>query len=184
MPFSGVGRLDGRLREVGVHLNLVDGGNNVRGREQLLKVMGHEVADANRPHEAIREQGLQCLVRGSCVDVPVAVAGLRREEVAMLAGRSVDYYIRMERGNLSGASDSVLEALGRGPEARRRRDSALVRHFPRRRQPPAGTSEKQPADCTAQRFTFLNPNGSGPRTTSSRSCAPRHGKNLHDKRRH
>ncbi|MFE4542883.1 helix-turn-helix transcriptional regulator [Arthrobacter sp. NPDC056727] len=41
------------------------------------------------------------------------VAGLRREEVAMLAGLSVDYYIRMERGNLTGASDSVLEALGR-----------------------------------------------------------------------
>lgn len=41
------------------------------------------------------------------------VTGLRREEVAMLAGMSVDYYIRLERGNLSGASDSVLEALGR-----------------------------------------------------------------------
>ncbi|MEV4987857.1 helix-turn-helix transcriptional regulator [Pseudarthrobacter sp. LMD1-1-1.1] len=41
------------------------------------------------------------------------VAGLRREEVAMLAGLSIDYYIRLERGNLSGASDSVLEALGR-----------------------------------------------------------------------
>lgn len=41
------------------------------------------------------------------------VAGLRREEVAMLAGVSVDYYIRLERGNLSGASDSVLEALCR-----------------------------------------------------------------------
>ncbi|MEV7663004.1 helix-turn-helix transcriptional regulator [Paenarthrobacter sp. NPDC089316] len=41
------------------------------------------------------------------------VTGLRREEVAMLAGMSVDYYIRLERGNLSGASDSVLEALAR-----------------------------------------------------------------------
>jgi len=39
------------------------------------------------------------------------VAGLRREEVAMLAGVSVDYYVRMERGNLSGASDSVLDGL-------------------------------------------------------------------------
>ncbi|MFJ8751521.1 helix-turn-helix transcriptional regulator [Streptomyces sp. NPDC102441] len=39
------------------------------------------------------------------------VAGLRREEVALLAGMSVDYYIRLERGNLTGASDSVLEAL-------------------------------------------------------------------------
>jgi transcriptional regulator with XRE-family HTH domain len=41
------------------------------------------------------------------------VAGLRREEVALLAGVSVDYYTRLERGNLSGASESVLEALAR-----------------------------------------------------------------------
>lgn len=39
------------------------------------------------------------------------VAGLRREEVAMLAGVSVDYYVRLERGNLAGASESVLDAL-------------------------------------------------------------------------
>lgn len=39
------------------------------------------------------------------------VKGLRREEVALLAGVSIDYYIRMERGNLSGASDSVLDSL-------------------------------------------------------------------------
>lgn len=41
------------------------------------------------------------------------VAGLRREEVALLAGVSVDYYTRLERGNLTGASDSVLDALAR-----------------------------------------------------------------------
>lgn len=39
------------------------------------------------------------------------VPGLRREEVALLSGLSVDYYVRLERGNLSGASESVLEAL-------------------------------------------------------------------------
>ncbi|WP_353808353.1 helix-turn-helix transcriptional regulator [Agromyces sp. SYSU T00194] len=39
------------------------------------------------------------------------VTGLRREEVAMLAGVSVDYYVRLERGNLAGASDGVLDAL-------------------------------------------------------------------------
>lgn len=39
------------------------------------------------------------------------VKGLRREEVALLAGVSVDYYVRMERGGLAGASDGVLEAL-------------------------------------------------------------------------
>ena len=41
------------------------------------------------------------------------VPGLRREEVALLAGVSVDYYTRLERGNLSGVSETVLEALAR-----------------------------------------------------------------------
>ena len=41
------------------------------------------------------------------------VPGLRREEVAMLAGMSVDYYTRLERGNLGGVSESVLESLAR-----------------------------------------------------------------------
>lgn len=39
------------------------------------------------------------------------VKGLRREEVALLAGVSIDYYVRMERGNLSGASDAVLDGV-------------------------------------------------------------------------
>jgi transcriptional regulator with XRE-family HTH domain len=39
------------------------------------------------------------------------VPGLRREEVAVLAGVSVPYYTRLERGDMSGASDGVLEAL-------------------------------------------------------------------------
>ncbi len=45
---------------------------------------------------------------------PRRVPGLRREEVAVLAGVSVDYYTRMERGNLAGVSEGVLEALARG----------------------------------------------------------------------
>jgi transcriptional regulator with XRE-family HTH domain len=44
------------------------------------------------------------------------VPGLRREEVAVLAGVSVPYYIRLERGDLSGVSDGVLEALARALE--------------------------------------------------------------------
>jgi transcriptional regulator with XRE-family HTH domain len=39
------------------------------------------------------------------------VSGLRREEVALLAGISVDYYTRLERGDLKGVSDSVLDAI-------------------------------------------------------------------------
>ena len=37
--------------------------------------------------------------------------GLRREEVASLAGVSVEYYKRLERGIAGGASDSVLDAI-------------------------------------------------------------------------
>src|SRR5438445_5390488 len=44
------------------------------------------------------------------------VPGLRREEVAVLAGVSVPYYTRLERGDMSGASESVLEALARALE--------------------------------------------------------------------
>jgi transcriptional regulator with XRE-family HTH domain len=76
------------------------------------------------------------------------VPGLRREEVALLAGVSVDYYTRLERGNAAGVSDTVLEALARAlqlddterahlydlaraahtsPPRRRRRSQQLIR---------------------------------------------------------
>ncbi|HEX6467633.1 MAG TPA: helix-turn-helix transcriptional regulator [Streptosporangiaceae bacterium] len=41
------------------------------------------------------------------------VPGLRRAEVALLAGMSVEYYSRLERGDLSGVSEQVLESLAR-----------------------------------------------------------------------
>ena len=41
------------------------------------------------------------------------VPGLRRQEVAQLAGVSVEYYTKLERGSLAGVSDSVLDSLGR-----------------------------------------------------------------------
>lgn len=41
------------------------------------------------------------------------VPGLRREEVALLAGVSVDYYAKMERGDLGGVSPEVLDRLAR-----------------------------------------------------------------------
>jgi transcriptional regulator with XRE-family HTH domain len=40
------------------------------------------------------------------------VPGLRRSEVASLAGLSVEYYAKIERGDIGGASASVLEAIG------------------------------------------------------------------------
>lgn len=41
------------------------------------------------------------------------VSGLRRSEVATLAGLSVEYYTRLERGAISGASPQVLESIAR-----------------------------------------------------------------------
>jgi transcriptional regulator with XRE-family HTH domain len=39
------------------------------------------------------------------------VSGLRREEVALLAGISSEYYTRLERGNATGVSESVIEGI-------------------------------------------------------------------------
>ncbi|MCW2603335.1 MAG: helix-turn-helix domain protein [Pseudonocardiales bacterium] len=41
------------------------------------------------------------------------VPGLRREEVAVLAGVSTDWYVRLERGHIAEVSESVLEAVSR-----------------------------------------------------------------------
>src|SRR5438552_5400627 len=71
------------------------------------------------------------------------VPGLRREEVALLAGVSVDYYTRLERGNASGVSESVLEGLARAlqldePERAHLFDLARAAgSTPRRRRRPA-----------------------------------------------
>jgi transcriptional regulator with XRE-family HTH domain len=41
------------------------------------------------------------------------VKGLRREEVSMLAGISVEYYTRLERGNVAGVSEDVIDGITR-----------------------------------------------------------------------
>jgi transcriptional regulator with XRE-family HTH domain len=64
------------------------------------------------------------------------VTGLRREEVALLAGISVEYYTRLERGNANGASEDVLEGIARAlqlDEAERAHLFDLVRSANRAR---------------------------------------------------
>ncbi len=64
------------------------------------------------------------------------VAGLRREEAAMLAGISIEYYTRLERGNASGVSEDVLEGIARAlqlDEAERAHLFDLVRSANRAR---------------------------------------------------
>jgi transcriptional regulator with XRE-family HTH domain len=86
------------------------------------------------------------------------VPGLRREEVALLTGISVDYYARMERGNLTGVSDEVLDALARAlrlddAETQHLHDLARIaqpRTSPaRRRKPATSAANVRP---TLQRF--------------------------------
>jgi transcriptional regulator with XRE-family HTH domain len=71
------------------------------------------------------------------------VPGLRRLEVAMLAGVSVEYYSRLERGDAAGVSESILDAIPAAlqlDDAERRHLLDLVRtsgatRAPRRRTP-------------------------------------------------
>ncbi len=76
------------------------------------------------------------------------VKGLRREEVALLAGVSVDYYVRMERGQLAGASDSVLDGVANAlqlDEAEREHLFALARAAG-----PANSRRRRPAVTTVR----------------------------------
>jgi transcriptional regulator with XRE-family HTH domain len=76
------------------------------------------------------------------------VPGLRREEVAQLAGVSTDYYTRLERGSLRGVSDSVLEAVASAlqlDEAERAHlmDLARTANAPSRRRTPRRPSQQR-----------------------------------------
>lgn len=80
------------------------------------------------------------------------VPGLRREEVAMLAGVSVDYYTKLERGNLAGTSESVLDAIARAlslDEAERDHLYNLARAAG-----PSGKAQRRPLQSGAVRPTL------------------------------
>jgi transcriptional regulator with XRE-family HTH domain len=67
------------------------------------------------------------------------VPGLRREELAMLAGVSVDYYMRLEQGRTPAVSDAVLDAVSRVlrlDETERAHLRNLVRPVPAKRPAP------------------------------------------------
>jgi transcriptional regulator with XRE-family HTH domain len=73
------------------------------------------------------------------------VPGLRREEVALLAGISVDYYTRLERGNAAGVSPSVLEALARALELDEA-ERVHLRHLVQAGKTVTGPNEDVPAE--------------------------------------
>jgi transcriptional regulator with XRE-family HTH domain len=72
------------------------------------------------------------------------VPGLRREEVATLAGVSVDYYNRMERGNLAGASDTP-----RGPTLLLATDRTATRDSETYRRPETSPKPASAPNVTA-----------------------------------
>jgi transcriptional regulator with XRE-family HTH domain len=83
------------------------------------------------------------LVRPADVGVPDLggrrrVSGLRREEVAMLAGVSADYYIRLEQGRDQHPSQQVLEALARALQL----DDDATAHLHRLATPPTRRRRK------------------------------------------
>lgn len=84
------------------------------------------------------------------------VKGLRREEVAMLAGVSVEYYVRFERGDAAGASDSVIDAIARVLRLsdNEREPSASALRGPHRRAPRA-------ADTRGDGHSALGPPAAG-----------------------
>ncbi|KDN84599.1 hypothetical protein KCH_36910 [Kitasatospora cheerisanensis KCTC 2395] len=68
------------------------------------------------------------------------VPGLRREEVAQLAGVSVDYYVRLEQGRGDGVSAEVLDAVARVL----RLDRTERQHLHDLARPPRGTTGRSP----------------------------------------
>ena len=75
--------------------------------------------DIHAPGSALAQflRARRSVVQPADVGLPAGgrrrVAGLRREEVAILAGISTDYYLRLEQGREDNPSDQVLDAIGR-----------------------------------------------------------------------
>lgn len=87
------------------------------------------------------------------------VTGLRREEVALLAGVSVDYYARLERGQLAGASEEVLDAVARAlrlNEAEHQHLLDLAQAAGSRRPRPASTREGRTRPTSRPREAVLS----------------------------
>jgi transcriptional regulator with XRE-family HTH domain len=87
------------------------------------------------------------------------VTGLRREEVALLAGISVEYYTRLERGQVGGVSESVLDGVAHAlqlDEAERDHLYRLVRTATTRR-PARRAPARKRVRPTIQRMLDLMP---------------------------
>jgi transcriptional regulator with XRE-family HTH domain len=93
---------------------------NLHGTEcPYRRVKRAEAPDADTDDGALAQflRARRSLVQPADVGLPAGgrrrVTGLRREEVAVLAGISTDYYLRLEQGRENNPSDQVLDAIGR-----------------------------------------------------------------------
>jgi transcriptional regulator with XRE-family HTH domain len=77
------------------------------------------------------------------------VPGLRREEVAMLAGVSVEYYARMERGDLADVSPEVLDSLAQALQLDEDETDHLAA-LARAASPQPARGRKRPAEQTVR----------------------------------
>ena len=82
------------------------------------------------------------------------VSGLRREEVALLAGISTEYYTRLERGNATGMSEGVIDGIAHALQldgAERTHLLDLLRSAGTSRRPPRRRPTTQRVRPTVQR---------------------------------
>ncbi|MEV4613030.1 helix-turn-helix transcriptional regulator [Kitasatospora sp. NPDC049258] len=109
--------------------------------------IGHDPIGGNPIGDYLRAR------RGQLTAAPTAFAGtgyrrvpgLRREEVALLAGVSTDYYTRLEQGRERNPSEQILQALGRALEL----DEEAVAHLVRIARPAARRTRRPPAERVA-----------------------------------
>jgi Helix-turn-helix domain len=100
------------------------------------------------------------------------VSGLRRDEVALLAGISSQYYTRLERGNATGVSESVIDGISRAlqlDEAERTHLLDLIRAAAATSSVPAGPPMTSRSTPPASRFSTTRSSGTSTcRTTPFR----------------
>lgn len=129
--------------------------------------LGFEMDDTNEPGEFLRPRRNE--VTAAAAGIPIggdrSRPGLRREEVALRAGLSTDYFTRLERGPESDPSEQVVNAVSRPLQLDRRH---AAEYFFRLTQPaPRATST--PVSAASDQFgavfrTWIPHTGNGSRT--------------------
>jgi transcriptional regulator with XRE-family HTH domain len=116
--------------------------------------MSHELGEFLRSRRARITPEEVGLPRGERRRVP----GLRRDELARLAGVSVEYYTRLEQGRSPNVSDSVLDAIGNAlslNETEREHLRTLVRPTRRARPSPRGAKIRESVQMMLDQMSHM-----------------------------